>query len=145
MSEKINNIVIIGAGQAAAQAILSLRQGGFEGKITLIGEEPVPPYQRPPLSKAYMKGEFNEDRLFFKPSAWYEDNGVDLMLSMTACKIDRENRRVEIEHGAHADYDALIIATGSRARKLPAPGADLEGVYDLRDLADVQRIKPNLL
>ena len=144
MSDSLNNIVIIGAGQAAAQAILSLRQGGFEGKITLIGEEPVPPYQRPPLSKAYMKGEFNEERLFFKPSAWYEDNGVDLMLSMTAQKIDREAKRVEMDHGAHADYDALIIATGSRARKLPAPGADLEGVYDLRDLADVQRIKPNL-
>jgi len=138
------SVVIIGAGQAAAQTILSLRQGGFEGKITLIGEEPVPPYQRPPLSKAYMKGEFNEERLFFKPSAWYEDNGVDLMLSMKACRVDRENMRVEIAHGAHAAYDALVITTGSRARKLPVLGAELAGVYDLRDLADVQRIKPHL-
>ena len=82
---QIEKIVIIGAGQAAAQSIVSLRQGGFEGAITLIGEEPVPPYQRPPLSKAYMKGEFTEERLFFRAAAWYEDNNVDLMLSMKAC------------------------------------------------------------
>jgi len=137
-------ICVIGAGQAGAQAIFSLRQGGYEGAIKLIGEEPVPPYQRPPLSKAYMKGEFAEERLFFKPMAWYEDNNVDLILSTRAEAIDRAARRVSIENGGHVDYDALIIATGSRPRTLPVKGADLSGVYDLRSIADVERIKPGM-
>ncbi|MEM9226137.1 MAG: FAD-dependent oxidoreductase, partial [Pseudomonadota bacterium] len=110
------NVVIIGGGQAAAQACASLRQFGFEGKITLIGDEAALPYQRPPLSKAYMKGELAEERLFFKPEVWYEDNGVDLVLSTRAIRIDRDAREVAIEHGGRVPYDALIIATGSRPR-----------------------------
>ena len=138
-------IVVLGGGQAAAQAIQSLRMGGYEGELTLVGAEAALPYQRPPLSKAYMKGEFAEERLYFKPAAWYEDNKVDLVLSTRAIAINRADRTVEIEHGGKLGYDALIIATGSRPRDLPIEGADLEHVYALRDLADVERIRPQMV
>ena len=138
-------VVIIGGGQAAAQACASLRLFGFEGAITLIGEEPALPYQRPPLSKAYMKGELAEERLYFKPAAWYEDQNIDTVLSVRATKIDRSAQTVELEHGGAVPYDALIIATGSRPRELPVDGADLDGVFDLRDLADVERIRPRMI
>ena len=118
--------------------------GGYDGELTLVGAEAALPYQRPPLSKAYMKGEFAEERLYFKPAAWYEDNNVDLVLSTRATAINRADRTVEIEHGGKLDYDALIIATGSRPRNLPIEGANLEHVYALRDLADVERIRPQM-
>ena len=140
-----NRIVIIGGGQAAAQAIQSLRMGGYAGELTLVGDEPALPYQRPPLSKAYMKGEFSEERLYFKPAAWYDDNNVDLILSTRATGIDRANRKVLLEHSGQLDYDAAIIATGSRPRSLPAEGADLDGVFDLRTLSDVERIRPQMV
>ncbi len=139
------NIVIIGGGQAAAQACASLRLFGFEGGITLIGAEAALPYQRPPLSKAYMKGELSEDRLYFKTQAWYEDSGIDLILGTNAINIDRSSRMVGIEHGGALPYDAAIIATGSRPRPLPVEGADLGNVFDLRDLADVERIRPHMM
>jgi 3-phenylpropionate/trans-cinnamate dioxygenase ferredoxin reductase subunit len=145
MVQSIEKIVIIGGGQAGAQACMSLRQGGYEGAITLVSEETALPYQRPPLSKAYMKGELSEERLYFKPAAWYEDQNITVRLGVTAEKIDRENRKVLFDDGGHADFDALIIATGSRARKLPVEGASLDHIYDLRTLADVERIRPNLI
>eukprot|EP01013_Petalomonas_cantuscygni_P009107 TRINITY_DN21880_c0_g1_i1.p1 TRINITY_DN21880_c0_g1~~TRINITY_DN21880_c0_g1_i1.p1 ORF type:complete len:390 (+),score=66.40 TRINITY_DN21880_c0_g1_i1:122-1291(+) len=119
--------------------------GGYTGELTLVGEEPALPYQRPPLSKAYMKGEFAEERLYFKPAAWYADNNVELVLSTRAIAVNRTDRKVELEHGGHLDYDALIIATGSRPRRLPIDGADLEHVYALRGLADVERIRPQMV
>lgn len=137
-------IVIIGGGQAAAQACASLRLFGFQGTITLIGEEAALPYQRPPLSKAYMKGELAEERLYFKPAAWYEDQEIETILSTRANKIDRSAQTVELESGNTVPYDALIMATGSRPRALPVEGADLDGVFDLRDLADVERIRPRM-
>jgi len=139
------SVVIIGAGQASAQACASLRQWGFEGSITIIGDEALAPYQRPPLSKAFMKGELAEERLFFKPHAWYEDNEIDLVLSTRVIRIDPERRCVHMKHGGEVPYDALIIATGSRPRPLPVPGADLGGVHDLRSVSDVERIKPALI
>ncbi|KDA03019.1 NAD(P)/FAD-dependent oxidoreductase [Hyphomonas oceanitis] len=138
-------IVIIGGGQAGAQALQSLRQGGYEGKLTLVADEAALPYQRPPLSKAYMKGEFSEERLYFRPESWYQDQNIEVILSTHAAKIDRTAQTVELPHGGQIDYDALIIATGSRPRALPTKGADLEGVHDLRDLSDVERIRPNMI
>lgn len=139
------NIVIVGAGQAAAQAVQSLRQGGFGGALTIVGDETALPYQRPPLSKAYMKGEFEEERLYFRPAAWYEDNHIEVMLGNRAVRIDRPGRVLQLEHGAELPYDALILATGSRPRKLPCRGADLANVHDLRTLADVERIRPQMI
>ncbi|MEO1659887.1 MAG: FAD-dependent oxidoreductase [Pseudomonadota bacterium] len=138
-------IVIVGGGQAAAQACASLRLFGFSGEITLIGEEAALPYQRPPLSKAYMKGELAEERLYFKPAAWYEDQKIDTVLSVRATGIDRSAQTVALEHGGSVAYDALIIATGSRPRALPIAGAELDGVFDLRDLSDVDRIRPRMI
>jgi len=138
-------IVVIGGGQAGAQAVQSLRQFGYEGEITLVGDEAALPYQRPPLSKAYMKGELAEDRLYFKPAAWYEDNKVETLLSQRVEKIDRANRKVLLQHGGHLDYDAVIIATGSRPRPLPIEGADLENVFELRGLSDVEHIQPKMI
>lgn len=138
------SIVIIGGGQAGAQAIQSLRMGGYEGGLTLIGGEPNLPYQRPPLSKAYMKGEFEEPRLYFKGADWYGDNRVDLVLGDWGIAIDRSARTVALESGGTVSYDALILATGSRPRPLPVQGADLGHVYDLRSLSDVERIRPNM-
>ncbi len=137
--------MIVGAGQAAAQACQSLRMGGYEGGLTVIGDEPALPYQRPPLSKAYMKGDLPEERLYFKPAAWYEDNNIEVMLGVSATGIDRRAQRVLLENDGHVDYDALILATGSRPRKLPVEGADLGGVHDLRGLADVERIRPQMI
>lgn len=141
----VNRVVIIGAGQAAAQTCASLRMFGFAGDITMIGDEPALPYQRPPLSKAYMKGELAEARLYFKPAGWYEEQKIDPVLSMRATKLDRSAQTVELELGGSVAYDALIIATGSRPRPLPVDGADLDGVFDLRDLADVERIRPRMI
>ncbi|MCU0730156.1 MAG: FAD-dependent oxidoreductase [Hyphomonas sp.] len=139
------SIVIVGAGQAAAQAVQSLRQGGYAGRLTLVGDEPSLPYQRPPLSKAYMKGEFEEERLYFKPGAWYEDQKVDVLLGTQVPRIDRAAKQVELAHGGHLNYDYLILATGSRPRALPVTGADLDGVHDLRTLTDVERIRPKMV
>lgn len=140
-----SRIVVIGGGQAGAQALQSLRQGGYAGALTLVGDEPALPYQRPPLSKAYMKGEMAEERLYFRPARWYQDQNIEVILSTPAKSIDRVNRKVELAHGGQLDYDALIIATGSRPRVLPTKGATLHGVHDLRDLSDVERIRPNMI
>ncbi len=139
-----NRIVIVGAGQAAAQACASLRQFGYAGDITLIGDEPSLPYQRPPLSKAYMKGELERERLYFKPENWYRDQSVTLRLRCAAISIDRASRMVVLDTGEALPYDAVILATGSSPRSLPVTGADLKNVFDLRTLEDVEKIRPEM-
>lgn len=137
-------IVVVGGGQAAASAISSLRQWGFDGSITLVAEEPVVPYQRPPLSKAYMKGEMEEHRLFLKHMSWYEQNEVELLLDTRASGLDRSARRITLANGGRIDYDNLIVATGARPRTLHVPGVELANVFYLRTLRDVQRIRPEM-
>lgn len=137
-----STIVILGAGQAGGQAAVSLRQFGHEGPIYLIGDEAAPPYQRPPLSKDYLKGKLDRDRLYLKPQQFYEDNQITLMTGVSATKIDRAERQVELSEGEPIRYDKLIIATGSRPRPLPLPGADLGNVFDLRTLEDIGQLKP---
>src|ERR1700755_816950 len=134
MTEKL---IIIGAGQAAAQAIQSLRADGFSGPITLIGDEAYAPYQRPPLSKAYLLGTFERERLFLKADAFYPDSDCTLMLNTSVRKIHRAEKTVELPDGTKLPYDKLLLATGTRVRKLKCPGADLPGVHYLRDIADV--------
>lgn len=131
-------IVVIGAGQAGFTACARLRDLGHQGPITLIGEEAHPPYQRPPLSKGYLLGEITEDRLYFRPLSFYEERSIDLRLSATASAIDRERKMVALADGTAIAYDCLILTTGARPRTLPAAiGGDLDGVYCVRNLADI--------
>ncbi|MDE2463765.1 MAG: FAD-dependent oxidoreductase [Alphaproteobacteria bacterium] len=141
MSDKI---VILGAGQAAAQAVTSLRAEGFSGAITVVGDEPFPPYQRPPLSKAYLLGKLERDRLFLKPDQFYVEAGVDLRLGVKATAIDRSAHCVKLSDGSSIAYDRLLLATGTRVRRINVPGADLEGVHYLRSIADVDLLRPAL-
>ena len=135
------NIVIIGAGQAGAQAVQSLRSEGFKGAITMVGDEDYPPYQRPPLSKAYLLGTFERPRLFLKSDAFYEEAGCELILSTTATAIHRADRTVELADGRLLAYDKLLLATGARVRKLRCPGADLPGIHYLKTIADVDGLQ----
>jgi 3-phenylpropionate/trans-cinnamate dioxygenase ferredoxin reductase subunit len=133
--------VIIGAGQAGGQAAYSLRLGGFAGGITLVGDEAAPPYQRPPLSKAYLKGELEAERLFLKPVDYYAEHNVDLITGDAASAIRPGDHEVTLAGGRTLAWDRLVIATGARPRKLALSGADLQGVSELRTLADVDRIR----
>jgi 3-phenylpropionate/trans-cinnamate dioxygenase ferredoxin reductase subunit len=138
------SVVIVGAGQAAAQAIEVLRKRGHTGRITLIGDEALLPYQRPPLSKKYLAGTFERDRLLFRHADHYAGHAVDVRLGFPAVSIDRMRRRVEIADGSSVEYDALLLATGSRPRLLPLPGAELAGVHYLRNVADVDLLRGEL-
>jgi 3-phenylpropionate/trans-cinnamate dioxygenase ferredoxin reductase subunit len=137
-------VVIVGGGQAAAQACEILRKRGHTGRITLIADEALLPYQRPPLSKKYLAGSFERDRLLFRHAAHYAEHAVDVRLGFAAVSIDRARRRVEIADGSSVEYDALLLATGSRPRLLPLPGAELAGVHYLRNFADVDRLRGEL-
>jgi 3-phenylpropionate/trans-cinnamate dioxygenase ferredoxin reductase subunit len=134
-------VVIVGAGHAGGSAAAFLRQYGHEGRIVLIGDEPLLPYQRPPLSKAWLKGEADADSLALKPAEWYGENNVFLRLSGVAERINRSAKTVTLASGEAISYDFLILATGARARQLPIPGADLAGVLALRTAADAERLK----
>ena len=137
-------VVIVGASHAATETIASLRKQGWEAGITVVGDEPQLPYQRPPLSKAYYKGELELEKLFIKPEAFYQKNDVTLRLGERASRINRQEQSVELASGEQLDYSHLVLATGTRARELPIEGADLPNINYLRTLADVDRIKSQL-
>jgi 3-phenylpropionate/trans-cinnamate dioxygenase ferredoxin reductase subunit len=139
MSERI---VIIGAGQAGAQAVATLRAEGFAGSIVMVGDELFAPYQRPPLSKAYLSGALERERLFLKPDAFYAEAKCELILGVSAKSIDRTKKTVSLSDGRVLAYDKLLIATGSRVRRIPVPGADLKGIHYLRGIADVDALRP---
>ena len=142
MSER--SIVIVGAGHAGVQAAASLREEGFDGRIALVSNERDLPYQRPPLSKAFLKGQMDLSGLPLRGEKFFADERIDLRLGVGAARIDRDARRVEFEHGGFAPYDHLILASGARARTLRAPGLDLEGVHALRAIRDAAAIKAAL-
>lgn len=134
-------VVIIGAGQAGAQVAISLRQLGFAGKITLLGEERQPPYQRPPLSKAYLSGDMPLERTWLRSEGYYAKHAIALRLGVRAERILRGERVVVCADDERIGYDALAICTGTRARRLSVPGVDLSGVFYLRTLEDSDRIR----
>jgi len=138
------HVLIIGAGQAASQTATSLRQGGFEGTITIVGDEPSLPYQRPPLSKAYLKGELEESRLYFKPLEWYETQSVNIHKNCTVIDVNVETNLAKTSDGKTLNFDHLVFATGSRNRQLPMEGAGLENVFGLRSLKDVDDLRPHV-
>lgn len=134
-------IVIVGAGHAGGSAAAFLRQFGHEGSIVLIGEEAAIPYQRPPLSKAWLKGEADIEAVELRPASWYAENAVTLRTETRADAIDRAAKTVMLNDGSTIPYDVLILATGSRARRLDVPGADLANVLFLRTFADAEALK----
>lgn len=136
-----SRVVIVGAGQAGVQGAFSMRQAGYDGEIVMIGEEPVLPYQRPPLSKAYLKNEVSEERLHLKPPQFYEQQKIDVRLSERAEQVDPKAKTVRTSSGTVVSYDALLLATGAPPRRLPAPGADLENIFYLRTLADSEALQ----
>ena len=122
------SIVIVGAGHCAGQLAARVRAEGFEGRVVVVGDEPHPPYQRPPLSKQYVAGEVEVDRVHLRPSDFYEDANVELLLETRVTAIDRAAQTVALDNGERLGYDKLVLATGSRPRELPVPGARLAGV-----------------
>ena len=133
----MGHIVVVGAGQAGASLVAKLRKDGFDGELTLIGAEPVPPYQRPPLSKGYLLGEMALERLYLRPESFYAEQGVTLRLGQEVTAIDPAERTVTLGDEV-LRYDDLVLTTGSEPRRLPAAiGGDLDGVFVVRSLADV--------
>ena len=137
-------IVIVGAGHAGGSAAAFLRQYGHEGPIVLVGDEAAIPYQRPPLSKAWLKGEADIEAVQLRPASWYAENTVELRTKTTATAIDRDAKTVTLGDGSSLPYDVLILATGTRARRLDIPGAGLPGVLALRTFADAEALKAEL-
>lgn len=135
-------IAIIGAGQAGAQAVMTLRASGYEGRLFLIGEEGHAPYQRPPLSKRYLSGDVERERLALLPDAFFADNNVTCEFSNGAIQLDARARRIELADGAEIDFDQALIATGSKPRPLAIAGVDHDGVFSIRNLADVNAMRP---
>ncbi len=131
------NIVIVGAGHAAGQVIVTLRQKKYDGKITLIGEEKHYPYQRPPLSKKFLAGELAAERLYVKPPSFYDKPDIELHLGTSIIRIDAAGKTVTDADGNVYHYENLIIATGARVRRLDVPGSGLAGVHYLRNIQDV--------
>jgi 3-phenylpropionate/trans-cinnamate dioxygenase ferredoxin reductase component len=137
-------IVIVGAGQAAAAAIDTLRRRGYAGAIALVGEEDSWPYQRPPLSKKYLAGALAHERLLIRPAHFYAEHAIQTHLSRRVTDIDRIAQRIRLDDATTLAYDELLLATGSRPRVLSAPGADALGVHYLRTVKDVAAIRGDL-
>lgn len=141
----MRHIIVVGAGQAGSSCVVKLRNEGFDGKITLIGAEAQPPYQRPPLSKAYLMGDMALERLFLRPQSFYAEQGIELMLDAHVDAIDVEHQQVAV-NGVMLAYDDLVLATGSVPHRLPAAiGGALEGVHVVRGLADVDAMAPRFV
>jgi 3-phenylpropionate/trans-cinnamate dioxygenase ferredoxin reductase component len=136
--------VIVGASLAGGGAAATLRQEGFDGRVILIGAEPRPPYERPPLSKEYLRGELSFESALVQPSGFYDENGIESRFGVRATRVDAAVKVVELEGGERVAYDKLLVATGSRNRRIPVPGLELDGVYDLRTVADSDRIRAEI-
>ncbi|WP_327266561.1 FAD-dependent oxidoreductase [Streptomyces sp. NBC_01232] len=133
--------VIVGAGLGGAKAAQTLREEGYDGPLVLIGAEQERPYERPPLSKGYLLGTQEREAVYVHPQQWYSEHDVDLRLGATATALDTAARRVTLADGRRVEYSRLLLTTGSSPRRLPVPGADLDGVLYLRRLADSDRLK----
>lgn len=133
--------VIVGANLAGGAAAAALREEGFDGTVILIGAEPHPPYERPPLSKEYLRGESPFARALVRPPDFYRANGIETRFGVRVARVDPDEKIVALADGEHLSYDKVLIATGGRSRRLSIPGRNLEGVYDLRTVADADRIR----
>ena len=140
----MSHIVVVGAGQAGSSLVAKLRAEGFDGEVTLIGVEPVPPYQRPPLSKAYLLGDMTKERLYLRPAEFYADQNITLRTSVRVTGIDPVAKIVTLEGSEEIAYDQLAFTTGSHPNTLPAAiGGTLDNVYTVRDLQDADAMAPH--
>jgi 3-phenylpropionate/trans-cinnamate dioxygenase ferredoxin reductase subunit len=138
-------LVIVGASLAGATAAATLREEGFDGRVILIGEESTPPYERPPLSKEYFRGEVPFADALVRPEDFYTSNDIETHFGVRATRVDATEKTVELSGGDRIAYDKVLITTGSRNRRFPIPGLDLEGIYDLRTIEDCDRIKKEIV
>src|SRR5882672_5374838 len=138
---KSQRFVIIGASLAGASAAAALREGGFDGTVELIGAEPQLPYNRPPLSKGYLRGQDRFEDQLVNPADYYAQHEVNLRLGVRATSVDPQRKVVSLERGEEVPYDRLLVATGGRNRSLTTPGADLPGIFQLRTVEDCDRIR----
>jgi 3-phenylpropionate/trans-cinnamate dioxygenase ferredoxin reductase component len=137
----LNSIAIVGAGLAGAKAAEALRKDGYDGRISMFGDEPHVPYLRPPLSKDYLRGESGVDAVLVHPPAWYDEHRIDLYLSERVEAIDPRAMHLRLDDGLHLEYDRLLLATGASPRRLQIPGSDLAGVHYLRSLDDADALR----
>ena len=140
----VQTVVIVGAGHAAVQAVDTLRREGHLGPIVLVGDEPYVPYNRPPLSKKYLSGEVERERLWLRSAQYYQQHRVDTRLGVRVTAIDRATQRLRLSDGGELNYDKLILCMGSTPRRLEVPGHDLAGIHCLRTIADVDAIRADL-
>lgn len=141
MEHPVHKVVIVGAGHAGGTLATTLRQYKFEGEVTLLGDEGHPPYQRPPLSKAWLTGDVEEKDLFLKPYAYYTENRIDLHVDESVTRVDRDAQVVTTASGRKFEYDALVFATGARARTTEVLDCQIEGVVTLRDMKDASALR----
>lgn len=137
----MEGVLIVGASLAGGRVAELLRRQGYEGRVTLVGAEPQRPYDRPPLSKKFLRGLHPEEQLYFRPEAWYAEQRVDVLFGVRATRLDTDARSVELEDGRKLGFETLVIATGADARRLSCPGAELANVHVLRSLADALAIR----
>jgi 3-phenylpropionate/trans-cinnamate dioxygenase ferredoxin reductase component len=136
--------VIVGAGLAGGSAAATLRQEGFDGRLVLVGAEPQPPYERPPLSKEYLRDEFPFEQALLQPLDFYGENDIETRFGVRAARVDAAEATVELDGGERIAYGGLLVATGVRNRRVPIPGSNLKGVYELRTVADCDRIREEI-
>src|SRR5688500_3915493 len=139
-----NAYVIVGGSLAGATAAATLREEGADGSVTLIGAEREPPYERPPLSKAYLRGDVPFEKSLVRPAAFYAEHRIETLSSVRATRIDTSARVVKLEDGRRVPFDVLLIATGGRNRRFSIPGSELEGIYSLRTVDDADRIRAEM-
>jgi 3-phenylpropionate/trans-cinnamate dioxygenase ferredoxin reductase subunit len=136
--------LIIGASLTGAKAAEELRAAGFDGRVMLIGAEPEPPYERPPLTKDYLRGESERAKAYVHPGGFYAQQEIELVTGVTVTAIEPGESRVRLDDGHMVGYDRLLLATGAEPRRIPVPGAGLDGVYYLRTMADCDLLRARL-
>ena len=144
MSTQKQTFVIVGAGLAGAKAAETLREEGFDGRLVLIGDEPERPYDRPPLSKDYLRAESPREQAYVHPHAFYGEHEIELMSEITVTALDPARSLIVLDDGRELGYDRLLLTTGAEPRRIPAPGADLDGIHYLRTLADCDTLRERL-
>ena len=145
VSKRKERTVIVGGGHAAGALLTALLQKKYQHEVVLVGNEPHPPYQRPPLSKNYLTGDVDQESLYLKPRSVYENAGHQLRLGVRVEQIDRDSSTISLSDQSRLQYDRLVLATGSHLRHLNAPGADLNGIHYLHDIADSEVLREQLV